>query len=128
MIFDMALKKDRQFWNEEIETLPLKEMKTLQWQRLKKQLQYNYDKSEYLKKELKKAGFEIPFESGTFNEFVVAFPQGFDANYERLLEKKIIAGLPLERFYPEFSDHYLLCVTETRNRGEIDALVKEVAS
>jgi glycine cleavage system P protein (glycine dehydrogenase) subunit 1 len=88
----------------------------------------NYDKSEYLKKELKKAGFEIPFESNTFNEFVVAFPQGFDTTYERLLEKKIIAGLPLERFYPEFSNHYLLCVTETRSRAQMDALVKEVAS
>lgn len=88
----------------------------------------NFDKSEYLKEALKGAGFGIPFESSTFNEFVVAFPKGFDATYKRLLEKKIVPGLALEKFYPELPEHYLLCVTETRSRAEIDALVKEVAS
>ncbi|MDO9530070.1 MAG: aminomethyl-transferring glycine dehydrogenase subunit GcvPA [Syntrophales bacterium] len=88
----------------------------------------NYDKSEYLKSELKKAGFKINFESPTFNEFVVEFPAGFKNTYERLLEKKIVAGLPLAPYYPELSSHYLLCVTETRTRQDIDALVREVKS
>ena len=69
MISDMALKEDRQFWNEEIETLPLQEMKTLQWQRLKKQLQYNYDKSEYYRAEkFRKAGLG-PDDIHTFEDF-----------------------------------------------------------
>ena len=34
----------------------------------------NHDKSEYLKQELTRAGFTIPFASPTFNEFVVEFP------------------------------------------------------
>ena len=38
----------------------------------------NHDKSEYLKRELRKAGLRIPFEAPTFNEFVVEFPAGFD--------------------------------------------------
>ena len=88
----------------------------------------NYDKSEYLKSELKKAGFKISFESPTFNEFVVEFPAGFENTYERLLEKKIVAGLPLAPYYPELSSHYLLCVTETRTREDIDVLVREVKS
>ncbi len=88
----------------------------------------NYDKSEYLKSELKKAGFKISFESPTFNEFVVEFSAGFEKTYERLLEKKIVAGLPLAPYYPELSSHYLLCVTETRTREDIDALVREVKS
>ena len=88
----------------------------------------NYDKSEYLKSELKKAGFKINFESPTFNEFVVEFPAGFENTYERLLEKKIVAGLPLAPYYPELSSHYLLCVTETRTREDIDVLVREVKS
>ncbi len=88
----------------------------------------NYDKSEYLKSELKKAGFKISFESPTFNEFVVEFPANFKSTYERLLEKKIVAGLPLAAYYPELSSHYLLCVTETRTKEDIDTLVREVKS
>ena len=84
----------------------------------------NHDKSEYLKDELKKAGFETPFGSPTFNEFVVKFPAGFEMTYERLLEKKIIPGLSLAPYYPELKDHYLLCVTETRTKDDMDALVK----
>jgi glycine dehydrogenase subunit 1 len=90
--------------------------------------QLNFDKSEYLKKELEKAGFRISFESPTFNEFVVEFPAGFETTYDRLLEKKIVAGLPLAPYYPEFSNHYLLCVTETMDREDMDVLIREVKS
>jgi len=86
----------------------------------------NHDKAEYLKMELKKAGFTITFGSPTFNEFVVEFPSGFEATYKRLLEKKIVAGLSLAPYYPELSSHYLLCVTETRSKDDMDALVREV--
>jgi glycine dehydrogenase subunit 1 len=88
----------------------------------------NHDKSEYLKMELKKAGFTITFDSPTFNEFVVEFPSGFEATYKSLLEKKIVAGLSLAPYYPELSSHYLLCVTETRSKDDMDALVREVKS
>lgn len=88
----------------------------------------NHDKSEYLKMELKKAGFTITFDSPTFNEFVVEFPSGFEATYKRLLEKKIVAGLSLAPYYPELSSHYLLCVTETRSKDDMDALIREVKS
>ena len=88
----------------------------------------NNDKAEYLKMELKNAGFTIPFDSPTFNEFVLEFPSGFKATYKRLLEKKIVAGLALAPYYPELSNHYLLCVTETRSKNDMDALVREVKS
>jgi glycine dehydrogenase subunit 1 len=88
----------------------------------------NHDKAEYLKKELKTAGFDIPFAMATFNEFVVKFPAGFDAVYKRLLDKKIVAGVPLAKYYPELADHYLLCVTETMSKKDMDTLVKEVQS
>jgi glycine dehydrogenase subunit 1 len=86
----------------------------------------NFDKCEYLKKELQQAGFNIPFESPTFNEFVVKFPVGFEGIYERLLEQKIVAGIPLAPYYPDLDRHYLLCVTETKTREDMDNLVKEV--
>lgn len=88
----------------------------------------NHDRSEYLKSELKKAGFGITFDTPTFNEFVVEFPPVFEMTYERLLGKKIVAGLPLAPFYPELTNHYLLCVTETINKNDIDTLVREITT
>jgi glycine dehydrogenase subunit 1 len=88
----------------------------------------NHDKAEYLKSELKKAGFRIPFDRPTFNEFVVEFHKGFKATYERLLEKEIVAGLSLAPYFPELANHYLLCVTETTSKHNMDVLVREVKS
>ena len=89
----------------------------------------NYDKAQYLQSALKKAGFKIPFAASTFNEFVVQFPPGFKTVHDRLLEKKkIAAGLALEPYYPDLPDHYLLCVTETKSKEDLDALVREVQS
>jgi glycine dehydrogenase subunit 1 len=88
----------------------------------------NHDKSEYLKKALRQSGFKIPFEGPTFNEFVVVSKTGFEKTYERLLSKKIVAGLPLVRFYPDLVDHYLFCVTETMSKEKMDILVQEVKS
>lgn len=86
----------------------------------------NHDKSEYLKQALEKAGFKISFKSPTFNEFVVEFPADFETIYEHLLEKKIIAGLPLTPYYPELTGRYLLCVTETKTKEEMDELVEKI--
>jgi glycine dehydrogenase subunit 1 len=95
---------------------------------IKELAQLNLDKAEYLKGELKKAGFSIPFEGPTFNEFVVEFPSGFETTYGQLLGKKIVAGLPLSTYYPELGNHYLLCVTETISKEDMDMLVREVTS
>jgi glycine dehydrogenase subunit 1 len=86
----------------------------------------NHDKAEYLKRELKKNGCDIPFDTPTFNEFVVKFPEHPEGLYARLLEKKIVAGLPLDSYYPELADHLLLCVTEARTKEDMDVLVREV--
>lgn len=88
----------------------------------------NYDKAEYLKNEFTRAGLTISFESPTFNEFVVAFPAGFEEKYNRLLGKKIVAGLPLAPYYPELAGHYLLCATETASKEDMDTLIVEVTS
>jgi glycine dehydrogenase subunit 1 len=88
----------------------------------------NHDKAEYLKNALRDAGCSIRFSSPTFNEFVIGFPGGFDARYRRLLNRKIVAGLPLGAHYPELADHGLLCVTETFSREEMDRLVEEVTA
>lgn len=86
----------------------------------------NYDKCEYLKAELKKIGCKIPFAAPTFNEFVVEYPAGAKTLYADLLKKNIVAGLPLAAHFPELEGHYLLCVTETKTKDDMDALVKGV--
>jgi glycine dehydrogenase subunit 1 len=88
----------------------------------------NRDKAEYLKKGLKEAGCKVVFDTPTFNEFVVQFPAGFEAAYGHLLKKKIVPGLSLATYYPELAGHYLLCVTETKSRDDMDALIREVQS
>jgi len=86
----------------------------------------NRDKSEYMKKALEKAGCRITFDGPTFNEFVVEFPGDPNDGYTRLLDRKIIAGLPLAPYYPELEGKHLLCVTEVRTKADMDALVEEI--
>ncbi len=90
--------------------------------------QLNHDKAQYLKKQLRHAGCKIPFESPTFNEFVMEMPPSFEKTQGRLLEKKIVAGLSLQIDYPDLKNHYLFCVTETKSKEDIDRLVKEILS
>ncbi len=90
--------------------------------------QLNHDKAEYLKRGLREAGAEIPFSAPIFNEFVAKLPPSFKEKREKLLREKIVAGLPLEPYYPELADHYLFCATETVRKEDMDALIKEVRS
>jgi len=90
--------------------------------------QLNYDKAGYLRNELQKAGVAIPFGAPAFNEFVIRLKEDSKKIYSQLIDKKIIAGLPLDKFYHELEDHYLLCVTETSTKADLDILVKEVTS
>jgi glycine dehydrogenase subunit 1 len=68
-------------------------------------------------------GYELAFAAPTFNEFVVRCPVPPAEINRRLLTHGILGGLPLGRFYPEYDDCWLLCVTEQRSREEIDHLV-----
>jgi glycine dehydrogenase subunit 1 len=95
---------------------------------LRELAELNHDKCGYLKAGLAAAGFRLPFGAPNFNEFVVAFPAGFERTYRRLLRRGIVAGLPLAAWYPELAGSYLLCVTETLTRADLDDLVKEVSA
>ncbi len=88
----------------------------------------NFDKTCYLKEKLSEAGIKIVFDAPGFNEFVVQFPDNFQEKYKKMLKKQIVAGICLEKYYPELDNHYLLCVTETIKKDDMDFLVKEVAS
>jgi Glycine cleavage system protein P (pyridoxal-binding), N-terminal domain len=73
-------------------------------------------------------GFSLPFSGPRFNEFVVRGPAGAVDLLSRLArEKGIDGGLALSRFLPDHPHDFLVCVTETNTRDQIDALVAGLA-
>jgi len=62
-----------------------------------------------------------------FNEFVVQTSEDPYAINQRLLEQKIIGGLPLKKFYPELGNAALWCCTELTTKAAIDAAVQAVS-
>ena len=87
----------------------------------------NYDKAAYLRKGLLANGATQVFSGPVFNEFAVVFKKDFKPVRQRLLEKGIAAGLPLESYYPDLGDAYLFCATETVSKTLIDELLEEVS-
>ena len=65
--------------------------------------------------------------SPRFNEFVLNTEEAPDALNTRLLQQKIIGGLPLAKWYPELSNASLWCVTEQNSREQIDAAAAVIA-
>jgi glycine dehydrogenase subunit 1 len=85
---------------------------------LRELAEQNLAKAHYLASKLP-LKFDAPF----FNEFVVRTNgKSPDQINAALLDKKIIGGLPLGRFYPELSDCMLLCATEMSKRENMDAV------
>lgn len=81
----------------------------------------NYDKAEYAKSVFAKIpGVTILNPGATFNEFTVALPKDAGPVVEKLLTKKIAAGVPLGEWYPEMAHCLTITVTEKRTKAEID--------
>jgi glycine dehydrogenase subunit 1 len=80
---------------------------------------HNLAKAHYLGDKLRRR-FSGPY----FNEFaaIASRPVG-DINKD-LLSRRIIGGLPLERFYPELKDSVLLCATEMTKRTHLDLVAE----
>jgi glycine dehydrogenase subunit 1 len=65
----------------------------------------------------------LRFRGPFFNEFVTRTNGHSPGEVnERLLESKIIGGLPLGRYYPELADCMVLCATEMNRREQMDAV------
>lgn len=91
---------------------------------LKKLAQINYNSCEYLKEKLRSIGCRVVFEAPTFNEFVVKYPKSFD--YKRVCSNGFHPGVKLEDSYKELTDCYLVAVTETLKKDDLDNFVKIV--
>jgi glycine dehydrogenase subunit 1 len=85
---------------------------------LRELAEQNLAKAHYLAAKL-----PLTFNGPFFNEFVVnTNGKSPDQINSELLEKKIVGGLPLGRFYPELSGSMLLCATEMNKREEMDTV------
>jgi glycine dehydrogenase subunit 1 len=91
---------------------------------------HNAQKAAYAAKKIGEIeGFEIAFSAPVFNEFVVRAATSAEAILKRLREEKgIIGGLALSKYYPDRPNEFLVCVTETNTREQIDAFVKGLNS
>jgi glycine dehydrogenase subunit 1 len=70
------------------------------------------------------AGYSLPFSGPFFNEFVVRGPKEATPLLDCLArDKGIDGGIALARFYSNQPNDFLVCVTETNTRTQIDALV-----
>jgi glycine dehydrogenase subunit 1 len=69
-------------------------------------------------------GYELAFSAPKFNEFVVRASKPAAEVLEALRTKKnIIGGLALSKYYSDRPNDFLVCVTETNTKEQIDALV-----
>jgi glycine dehydrogenase subunit 1 len=74
-------------------------------------------------------GFSLPFTGPIFNEFVVRGPGNSVELLSRLAqEKQIEGGIALSRFMPDREKDFLVCVTETNTREQIDSLVAALSA
>ncbi len=72
------------------------------------------------------AGFPRVHQAPYLNEFAVRIPDAAIV-HERLLERGVLAGLPLARWYPDdpaLADAVLVCATETTTDEDIERLIE----
>jgi glycine dehydrogenase subunit 1 len=92
-------------------------------QGLRELAEQNLAKAHYLAEKVARR-----FTGPVFNEFAAA-TNGVspDEVNRKLLDRGIIGGLPLERYYPELDDCMLLCATEMSRREHMDAVAEAFA-
>ncbi|PYT01020.1 MAG: aminomethyl-transferring glycine dehydrogenase subunit GcvPA [Acidobacteria bacterium] len=73
-------------------------------------------------------GFEIAFSAPKFNEFVVRGPKRAADILETVRsENGIVGGLALSKYFGDRPNEFLVCVTETMPKAEIDRLTDALA-
>jgi glycine dehydrogenase subunit 1 len=102
-------------------------METMGKQGLQEVALQNAQKAAYAKQQIDGVdGFDIVFSAPTFNEFVVRGPKPADQVLSSLRGNGIIGGLALSKYYPGRENEFLVCVTETNTRKQIDDLVAQL--
>lgn len=83
------------------------------------------DKSYYVYNKLIETGlFKPVFDKPFFREFVVKSSVDISKLNKKLLDKGILGGLDLSKYYPDKNNELLICVTEKRTKEELDYFVQ----
>jgi glycine dehydrogenase subunit 1 len=69
-------------------------------------------------------GYSLSYKGPFFNEFVVKCPKPAKDVFAELMKKKVVAGLPLSRFFPQRTNELLICTTELTSKKDIDRLCR----
>jgi glycine dehydrogenase subunit 1 len=93
---------------------------------LKELAEHNLAKASYAAAEFGKKAKVLFSGAPRFNEFVVQTSADPHQMNDRLLEQKIIGGLPLKKFYPELGNASLWCCTELTTKANIDRAVAAI--
>ena len=102
-------------------------LSTLGKQGLYEMATLNVRKAHYLKNRLAHiSGFEIKFETHSFNEFVLECRRPAKEVLQILKQDHIIGGYPLEQHYPELKNCLLLCTTELSSQEDMDRLANKL--
>jgi glycine dehydrogenase subunit 1 len=83
-------------------------------------------KAVYAAKALQSHCLSLEFPAPFFKEMVVRLPFDASGAARRLAGKRILAGIPLGRFYPDLADCLLVSFTEKRTKTEIDLLAESL--
>jgi glycine dehydrogenase subunit 1 len=99
-------------------------------QGLRELAEQNLAKAAYLRDVLSASGGAEPLFSGpSFNEFAVSLPMSAEDVNARLLDKGIVGGLGLARWYPELGENAALwCATELTTRAHMDAAAQALGA
>jgi glycine dehydrogenase subunit 1 len=84
----------------------------------------NAQKAAYARKQIAAIdGYELPFSAPVFNEFVVRGPRPAAEILEKVRsEAGINGGIALSKYYADRPNDFLVCVTETNTKKQIDDL------
>jgi glycine dehydrogenase subunit 1 len=88
----------------------------------------NLAKAKYAADTVGKQGKLLFARTPRFHEFVLQTEESPDQLNARLLEKKIIGGLPLKKWYPELGNATLWCATELTTKEQIEAAAGVIAA
>ena len=82
-------------------------------------------KAAYLRNALRgQSGLSFPFESPVYNEFLVRTKKPAAEVLTALTRDRILGGVPLEPFFPEMKNEFLIAVTELHTRAHLDQFVQ----
>jgi len=92
----------------------------------------SYRRAHYLQAEIDRiTGCSLKFKGEFFNEFLLELPQPAADIQSELLQKNILAGPLMTKWYPEMDNCLLIAVTEKRSLEDLDsfaAALREIVS